>query len=117
MDRLFHLLSQFRSRPVTGGQRWLRLAVFAIFASAVVLAVLIAVVRAGQAETACRRLCKKRVEIVKSQFTLFLKPVADHLRTLHAYGRSGILDPSDPTNVRDVLIPPPIDEEIVEVAI
>ncbi len=103
-----NLIASLKSKPVTGSHRVLRIAAFAIFASAAVLLVIIVLGRTEQAETACRKLSRKQVEIVKGKSGDFIKPVTGHLQLLAAYGSEGILNLSSPDTIGKVLIPPTI---------
>jgi hypothetical protein len=105
MPSTFDLLGALRTQPATRQQRLLRLLVFLILGSSLVLFALIALNRTRQAESTAAALITQRAKIAKAELTLFFRPIFSQLVMIRALGQHGLLAPSDADTVKKILTP------------
>ena len=51
------------------------------------------------------KILKQKLETTRNQFRVYLEPFGNHLSTMQAWQKEGLLDPADPARLRSLLIP------------
>jgi len=105
MPKTFDIVGALRTQPATAHQRLLRVLVFVIFGSSLVLSALIALNRTQQVDSTAAALISQRSEIAKGGLTLFFRPIFAQLATIRALGQHGWMDLSQQTTLRKILTP------------